>query len=104
MDRGQTGRRAARTQARAALAGPRKCGRGRVFAALWPRALVRASGQWSSPGPFSPGAYKYPRGLQLGDIQRRELYFVALLGVVVVVVVLFLVLVLAIRVKERESV
>ena len=40
----------------------------------------------------------------MGDIQRRELYFVALLGVIVVVVVLLLVLVLAIRVKERECV
>ena len=62
MDRGQTGRRAARSQARAALAGPLKRGPGRVFVALW----ARAPALWARgcpPGPLSHGAYKNPPGV-----------------------------------------
>ena len=80
---------------RAAETRPGPCFRGSVAATtlvLWARGCP--------PGPLFPGAYKYPLGSEGRDIQRRELYFVASLGVVVVV--LLLVLVLTIRVKERE--
>ena len=100
MDRRQKGRRAARSQARAALAGPRK--RGPLGAAR-----LRFGPRASHVAPLSLGTYKYPpevfslsRSRALASFYNLVFRFVF----VVVVVVLLLVVVLAIRVKERESV
>ena len=86
------------------MAWPRKRGLGRVSAAMWARAHSGFGPGVTFLMSFPLVPINTPRGFQFGDIQRRELYYVALLGVVVVVVLLLLVLVLAIRVKERESV
>ena len=58
-DRGQTGQRAARSAAHAALEEPQKRCLGRVFAAV--RARPRPYfGPGFAPGPPFPGAYIYP--------------------------------------------
>ena len=62
-------RRAAQSQARAALAGPRKRGLGHVSAALWARARLRFGPRAAYVAPFPLVPINTPRGLQFEQIQ-----------------------------------
>ena len=66
MDRSQTGRRTAQNWARAAQAGLRKRGPGRVSAALWVRARSRFGPRAVHVAHFALVPIKTPQGSSVG--------------------------------------
>ena len=86
VDRGQSGRRAARSQARAALARPRKYDPGHVSTALWARARLRFGPGVVPLAPFPLMPINIPPGASVGRYPENRVVFITLLlGIGVIV-------------------